>query len=335
MFGKSLNLQQAGETDRSERSRTSLKRLVFVCLGVAAISASTASAAASKEGPFPPPTEASMQTPPQVAAPVPSTLMATGGTFESDRLTLQLQCLKSGTATLTWAGAGEAAIDSAPFACTRYHSSVSLALRTSESQLTHMKDGLHLVLDLRSGTARLSVPITLRLTPPSRTLQSMSASAGIFEPSWEGATANAVSSGEGSGGQITVGPFGWATLGVHSWGERVWWRAWLYSVNEQTGERGWLADPSGWHSYSPYPNGAKRSGAGIDTPDSGVTVYVAGLNDPGTDPSPASFTVGSGWYVSPVIESWSASNGYATRRVPVVRVAGNVLAYSPNWLIFR
>jgi len=48
-----------------------------------------------------------------------------------------------------------------------------------------------------------------------------------------------------------------------------------------------------------------------------MTVLIGGTTAPGVYPAPADFTVNSGFYVLPVIESWMQSNGSDWNQVKV------------------
>jgi hypothetical protein len=322
---------------RTERAYAAAIRRLTLALVAATCTALASAAFALADGGGTP--QAPAQGPPNAAPPGagPTRLAVTSGIFENGELVLQLQCGQNGSARFTRTGSASIVVASTGFSCSAYHTA-SLSLRLgSQLQRLASSGGLQLVVDVRSGVARVRVPVTLQAATQARSTQSAARVTG-FDQMWNNSDAYCMGSGAGAGrgGQVVAGPAGYASLGAHSYGERVYWRAWLYWVNPATGQNGWSEEPGlgdNWHYYNYLPNGATASGQGINVSNQGVTVMIGGTTAPGVAPAPARFTVNSGFYVMPVIESWSQSNGDAWNQVRVTS-SDSATVTTTNYCLF-
>jgi hypothetical protein len=278
--------------------------------------------------------------PPDAAAPPVTRIAITGGVLKGNRATLEVQCLRSGTAT--FAREGRTTSGSERWVCTHSHSQVRLVLGGSDMELARTRAGLHLRIVLRSGQSTLHAPLFLHDVARATTSARRSAAAApcpgsvsryvdpVFGRCWELVGVGAVGNADtGAGGRIRVAPAGNETLGARP-GEQVWWRALVYWYGPRLRQFDWWAPPDelaagGWHSYVP-----RRSGATNIASVSGQLTNIA----PAGKPVAASLDVPAGIYYWPVIQSYSASNGYATFTVYARYGRGSGSVAGDNWIYF-
>lgn len=166
------------------------------------------------------------------------------------KLALSLQCSSSGTVGLK-GGASQ------HFDCRAGKGSAAVKLSSKQRQRGIGNRGLRVAVLVREGDSTTQIPLVLR-----RGASPTGASASSALVYWNGVAGQCASNGAGQGGILrfetnTLNGFGAAP------GERVYWRAYMYTYSSGA----WHVNPNNWESYTVSPSE-------IETDDYDFTFYA-------------------------------------------------------------